>query len=538
MSSMPPNMPPNTPPGGGQPPYDPQTQWRSYREQQKAAWRAQRDQWRAQRHAWKANYVGMYGPRVPSMVGPIILVCIGVIALLVISGHLDAGTFWMWYGHWWPLLLIGAGLALLGEWALDMRRKTPVRRSGGFIGILIFLAFLGAIAAAHNHFWGPFHGDFGDGSFFSTFGMPEHDSDQPVDNRQIPANASIEIRVPRGDVSITASDQPNLEVHAQEVAYANSDSGAKKIFDAEAAQVTVNGSAVLIQAQSNDRGRVNLSVSVPKTAHVTVNAGWDSVTASGLDAGIDITARGDIHLSSITGPVVAHFVRGEHDVFAAQDVQGDMTLEGDVNDITVSDIKGGIAQNGDIPGDVSMENVTGPVHLRTSVTTVDAVQLPGELILNDDDLRVIGAKGQVHVTTHSKDVDLSQIDGDSHVEDRDGNIRIELTGTYSADATNSKGDVEITLPPNASATVSGHTHNGEVVTDFGLTVSGDEDKTVTGLIGSGTAHIVLSADNGDLHIKKGSAVPPEEPTAPSAPAPPNARHLKSPKTPPAQPVTQ
>ena len=77
MSSMPPNMPPNTPPGGGQPPYDPQTQWRSYREQQKAAWRAQRDQWRAQRHAWKANYVGMYGPRVPSMVGPIILVCIG-----------------------------------------------------------------------------------------------------------------------------------------------------------------------------------------------------------------------------------------------------------------------------------------------------------------------------------------------------------------------------------------------------------------------------------------------------------------------------
>ena len=153
---------------------------------------------------------------------------VGVIALLVVSGHLDAGTFWSWYGQWWPLLLIGAGLALLGEWALDMRRKTPVRRSGGFIGILIFLAFLGAVSAAHNHFWGPFHGDFGDDSFFNTFGMPEHDSDQPVDNRQIPANASIEIRVPRGDVSITASDQPNLEVRAQEVAYANSDSGGRK----------------------------------------------------------------------------------------------------------------------------------------------------------------------------------------------------------------------------------------------------------------------------------------------------------------------
>ena len=536
MSSMPPNMPPNTPPGGGAPPpYDPHTNWRVYREQQKAAWRAQRDQWRAQRHAWKANYVGAYGPRVPSMVGPIILVAVGVIALLIMSGHLDSGTFWEWYGKWWPLLLIGAGLALLGEWALDMRRKTPVRRSGGFIGILIFLAILGAISAGHSHFWGPSHIDFGDDGFFSNFGLPEHDSDQPVDSRQIPANASIEIRVPHGDVSITASDQQNLEVRAQEVAYANSDKSAQKIFDAEAAHVTVNGNAVLIQSQSNGRGRVNLSIAVPKTAHVMVNAGWDSVTASGLGSGIDITARGDIHLSSITGPVVAHFVNGKHDVFAAQDVQGDMTLEGNVNDITVSDIKGGISQNGDIPGDVSMENVTGPVHLRTSVTTLDAVQLPGELTLNDDDLRIVGAKGEVHVATHSKDVDLSQVDGDSHVEDRDGNIRIELAGVYGVDANNSKGDVEITLPPNANATVNGRTHNGEVVTDFALAVSGDEDKTVSGRIGSGAAHIVLSSDNGDLHIKKGSAAPP---AAPEAPAPPNARHLKSPKTPPAQPVTQ
>ena len=54
-----------------------------------------------------------------------------------------AANFWAWYGHWWPLLLIGAGLALLGEWALDLRRETPVRRSGGFVGILILLAILG-----------------------------------------------------------------------------------------------------------------------------------------------------------------------------------------------------------------------------------------------------------------------------------------------------------------------------------------------------------------------------------------------------------
>src|SRR5580693_9357049 len=171
MSSVPPNMPPGVPP-----PYDSRTQWRVYREQQRAAWRAQRDAWRAQRHAWKANYVGVYGPRVPSVVGPVLLVCVGVIALLLVTGHIDAGSFWTWYGQWWPLLLIGAGLALLGEWALDMRRKTPVRRGGSFVGILVILAIIGVLAAAHHHF--PWNHDFGGTDFFNNFGLPEHDFDQ------------------------------------------------------------------------------------------------------------------------------------------------------------------------------------------------------------------------------------------------------------------------------------------------------------------------------------------------------------------------
>jgi hypothetical protein len=79
------------------------------------------------------------------------------------------------------------------------------------------------------------------------------------------------------------------------------------------------------------------------------------------------------------------------------------------------------------------------------------------------------------------------------------------------------------------------------VTDFALTVTGDEDKTVTGKIGSGAAHIELSTSNGDLHIKKGSAVPvapPAAPTATNPPTSPKAPHLKSAAPLPQQPVTQ
>jgi len=231
-----------------------------------------------------------------------------------------------------------------------------------------------------------------------------------------------------------------------------------------------------------------------------------------------------------------HFSSDRGDISAHQ-VQGDLTADGNCNDLTFSEIKGKVTLNGEIFGDVHMENVAGPIHVHTSVTDMDLAELPGDLTLNSDDLRVTQAKGQVRVSTHAKDVDLSQIYGDTYVNDSRGQISIEPAGNYNVDAKNGKGDVEVTLPPEASANVDGRTHNGDIVTDFGLSINGDESKTVSGRIGSGQARVSLSADVGDLHIKKGSGFTAEAPT-PSAPAPPNAPHLKAPKTPPAQPVTQ
>lgn len=543
MSAMPPNPPGGMPPYPPYPPYDPKTQWRAYREQQKAAWRAQQDALRAQRQAWKAGYWG--APRVPSIVGPLLLIAIGIIWLLLYTHRIPAQQFWSWYAHWWPLVLIVAGLAMLGEWMLDMRRPTPVQRRGSFVGILILVVFLGLCAAGWNHLgWvmGPWSGN--NGGFFNMLGLPQHDSDQAALSQQIPANATVEIQVPLGDVSVTAGDGPVLQVQAHDVAYASSDSDAQKIFDAEKATVSVNGDTVLVKAQGSDHGRVNLAVTVPRSSRVTINSGWNDVTAAGLGAGINITARGDIHLNSITGPVEAHFINGRHNDISIHQEVGDVKLDGNCDDLTLSEIKGRITQNGEIEGDVHIENVSGGVHLHTSVTDLEIAALPGDMTLDSDDLRVNEATGAVRVTTHAKDVDLNQIYGDSYVEDRDGSISVEPAGAYGIEARDAKGDVEITLPPDAAGSVNGHTHNGDIVTDFGLAVSGDEDKTVTGKIGAGGAQIYLSADNGDLHIKKGPAFPStppspaaEESSAPSAPSS-HARHLKPSKALPAQPVTQ
>lgn len=535
MSTAPPS-----PPGGAPPPYDPKTQWRVYREQQRAAWRAQRDAWRAQRHAWKYAYRGAYGPRVPSLVGPIVLLAIGIVWLLVALGYIPGYSFWGWYAEWWPLILIIAGLAMLAEWYIDMRRKTPVRRSGGFIGILVLLAIVGLGVSGARGSMNWMRMNFGNNDFFNHWGMPEHDFDQQAFNSPVAANATINIDDPRGDVSIAAGDGPNLQVQAHEVAYANSDADAKKIFDAVAPHFTVNGSTVSVQSQGHDNGRLNLTVTVPKSAHVSVNAGHGDVSATGMGAGINITVpHGDTRLSSITGPVEMHFSGGKND-FSAHQVQGDLTLDGNCNDLTFSDIQGRITVNGEILGEVHMANISAPISIHTSVTDLQVASLPGELTLDSDDLRVVEARGAVHVVTHDKDVSLNQVYGDSFVQDSAGDVSVAPAGVYNVQASNNKGDVELTLPPNGAGNVEGRTENGDIQSDYSLAISGNENKTVTGKIGAGGAKLVLSAVNGDLRIRKGSPVPPKPPSPPDSGAAnsPHVPHLKAPNSQPVEPVTQ
>jgi hypothetical protein len=86
--------------------------------------------------------------------------------------------------------------------------------------------------------------------------------------------------------------------------------------------------------------------------------------------------------------------------------------------------------------------------------------------------------------------------------------------------------------------------NGDIVSEYPMPSIEGENKVASFTIGNGGARIVLSTDNGDLRIKKGSAFPatpppPASAAAPAAaPAAPGAPQLKTHKPLPPQPVTQ
>src|ERR1700677_521136 len=105
---------PPIPPSGS--PFDGRRQARFLRDQIKAQARAQRAAIRAQRDLFRYQTRAL---RRTSILGPVIILSIGVMVLLVRLGRIPPSSFWNWYGHWWPMLLVGAGVILVAEWAFD-----------------------------------------------------------------------------------------------------------------------------------------------------------------------------------------------------------------------------------------------------------------------------------------------------------------------------------------------------------------------------------------------------------------------------------
>jgi DUF4097 and DUF4098 domain-containing protein YvlB len=520
--------------------------WRFQKDQNRAAWRAQRSAWRAQRDVLRAQ---RRASRVPSVAGPIILIAVGIIALLLITGHLNSDQFWTVVGKWWPILLIGLGLVALAEWAIDLRRENPpVRTFGGYVWLIVLLIFLGAAGTGWHRYWGPLRAQMGDDddNFFNAFGEPQHDLDQAVLNTDVPANAQIEIQDPRGDVSITSSDDKKVTVNAHQIAFASSDSEATKIFKSQEAHVSVSGNTVLVKVDGNNSGRTNLSLVIPRSASVNVTTGHGSVTASGLSGNLDAQVQhGNLEAAGINGHVHVR-VSNDGDV-SAHDIQGDVTIDGNGDNLTLTDIHGTILMQGDYTGDTHVERADQSVRFHSSRTDLEMTRLPGGLTLNSDGLHATEVVGPVRlICSRSKDVELNQVYGDTHIEDQDARVELGMAGSYVVEVKDRKGDVELSLPPSVSATVDARTRNGDIVSDFPLEISGDENKTANGTIGKGGPRIVLSTEHADLRIRKGEefgpptaiSSMPKVPAMPKVPPVPGVPHLKASKQEQANPVSQ
>ena len=91
-------------------------------------------------------------PRRRSLIGPVIMIAIGVLFLLVNAGMLTAKSVFVWFAHYWPLIIILWGVVKLIEY-IDARNKglpAPGIGAGGIVLLVILLVFGSGMSAAYR----------------------------------------------------------------------------------------------------------------------------------------------------------------------------------------------------------------------------------------------------------------------------------------------------------------------------------------------------------------------------------------------------
>ena len=521
---------------------DPRWQWKQQR-------RAAKEQWRAQR----AYYRSM---RRPSIVRPIVLIVIGIVALLIQAGTISGYAFWDWYIHWWPLLLIGLGLALLGEWYLQQGdpygRRTSV---GGLVFLIVLVALLGVVGkhAMNSPFGWHFSDDDDNNWSMHLFGQA-HDADHQFD-QAFGANSKLTITNPHGDVSISPSTDDRIHVSAHETVYTSSDRDAEKQLAKLKPELQVNGNEATLTTVNIDRGNVDLTVQVPANTSVAMKAGRGNVAVSGLNGTIGVDAgKGNVTLNKIGGACTARMSGGD---FSAHALTSTLTVSGRTEDANVSDVDGKVTLDGDFLGEVNVAKLSGPLSFHSSRTTFEVERLIGDLTLDDSDLTLENAKGRVQAATRSKNITLSRIAGPLDISTSDGDIKVNLTGGDGPiNLRNRNGAIELGLPADHRFSVDATARDGSVDSD--LTYTGKverSDHSLTGDTGNGSnaTPVILVADHGDVTIKRAeaeaeAAEAPEEPETPETPEtprdnvprpprPPRAPHLNVPKNAPVPQAT-
>jgi hypothetical protein len=523
MANYPPPYPPPGAPSG--PPYG--NDWKYQRRMLKEQARIQRDMMRAQRDAYRYQARSL---RRSSILGPLVLITIGIVFLLVQTGRIQSHNLWEWYARFWPFLLVGAGVVLLLEWAYDQYSQSDStqpryrrRVGGGVATLLVLLAVTGVIFSGirsggssrlfpdlnlNQDNWDEFMGD-------------KHESDQAI-AQAFPAGASLNVDNPRGDVTISGtSDDNQIHVAVHKEVYTRSDSEADSKAQRLSPNLNVNGNNVILSLPAMDGARADLTITVPANTAPTVTANHGDVKINAIKGAVVVTANhGDIELSAITGDVNTRINNGNSDI-SAHSVTGALTIEGRAHDTTLSDLSGPVTIRGEFFGDAHYEHIRGPIKFHTSRTDFQLGRLDGEIEIGSNaELTTSNAVGPLTLTTYSRNITLDRIAGDVFVTNRNGSVDVTSAPPLSnVTIENRNGSVAVTVPEQSSFNYQFEANNGDIESEFSeikIPDGGLQKKTVSGTEGKGGPLLRITTSQGDVSLKKASVLPlpPTPPTPP------------------------
>lgn len=455
-----------------------------------------------------------------SLAGPVVLIAIGVVFLLSTMGVLHFEDLGYWFAHYWPLLLILWGVIKLFEYweAQHAGYRAPGIGAGGVL-LLVFLVIFGLVAtqAAHvdwNQLRDQMHINDSDFPFFGHTYAYEDQLDQ-----NFPAGASLHIVDNRGAINLTSSQDNQIHVTIHKRVNADRQEQADNWNSQTKPQITVSGNVVNLNANTQAAGdhwiATDLDVSIPRKASVVISNRNGDLSLVGRDGSADITNQhGDVSVTDVNGKVTLNL---DHSSARLSQIASDVTIQGRADDVSLDDVKGRVQLDGDFMESLKLSKIAQPLSFKSPRTNLEVAKIPGELELDSGDLTADQITGPVRIDTRSKDITLTGVSGDLRLQDENGSVELHIVKMGSIQVSNSSGDVQIYVPEHASFQVDARARGGDIQSDFSsLNVNnGDDLATATGSVGSGGPRLTVNLEHGSIEIREGTAVP-----APPPPPPP------------------
>ena len=251
----------------------------------------------------------------------------------------------------------------------------------------------------------------------------------------------------RLDVSVFAGSI-TVKTWGRDAIRIQSDAGKKDRLDISTEGATI---AVETSGRWGSAGSAAVEISMPA---------WMAVDLSGVETDISVTGcKCTVNIETVRGEVT---VRGGVGIVSAQSVEGS---------VTVTDVNGRVEAQS-VNESVTVQRVTGDLTVQTvnGDVTLEAIK--------------------------SSSVEASTVNGD-----------IVYDGTFQNggryELSTHQGDVAVSMPENANATVSVNTFNGTFESDFPVTLAGkSQRRKFSFTIGTGSARVDLESFGGDIQLAR------------------------------------
>ena len=249
-------------------------------------------------------------------------------------------------------------------------------------------------------------------------------------------------------------------------------------------EASVYAGSITIKTWSRDA--VRIQADTRRKDHLDIDADGSTITvetsgkwgpAGSADVEITMPTWMAVEISGVETDLS---IEGCKCTVNAETVRGEVTVKGGEGNVSVQSVE----------GSVTVTDVNGRVEAQSVNESVTVERVTG-------DLAVQTVNGDVALEAiKSGSVEASTVNGDITY---DGTI--QNGGRY--ELSTHQGDLAITVPENANATVSVNTFNGTFESDYPVTLTGrNQRRKFSFTIGNGSARVDLESFGGDIRLAR------------------------------------